>query len=136
MGKAYYMGKRMVGKMPRHTMRNDESEWHYPKAKDHHFYGAQIGHQYETPDGDSNVGFILPKTAGWRDADTGEVHEDRDKWQAEHRLTLETKKASSQEVAPELQRHVNELRAACERMSMAERATFLSYLINQFMKWR
>lgn len=138
MPKAYYMGKRMVGRVPRHSMCDDEGgTWHYPKAKDHMFWGAIIGHEYETEEKDNgDDGFKLPSAAGWHGADTGVIHPNRDRWQADHRLAIEKKKASSEEPAPELMQHVNALRAAVGHMSAPQRVTFLAYLISTFTSWR
>ncbi len=139
MPKAFYMGKRMVGRMPRHSMCDNEgNSWHYPKAKDVMFFGAQIGHEYETEHTQSSgaSGFALPGRAGWRDAATGNVHEDALQWEGEHRLALEIKKASNAAPDQKVQEHVGALRSACDRMSTSERAKFLTYLITTFMSWR
>lgn len=133
MARAYYMGKRMVGRTPRHTMCNDTHIWRYPKAKDLYFFGAKIGHEYEAgPDSD----FELPPCASWTAHETGRVHRDALEWQAEHRIALETRKAASADPAPELQEHVDALRKAVSRLSSAERTKFLAYLITTFTSWR
>lgn len=137
MGKAYYTGKRMVAKTPRHSMCDSEGSWHYPKAKDMTFYGARIGHEYETPEEkqDGATAFVLPRY-NWSECETGNVHPDRDAWQAEHRLAIELRKQSNQDLAPELQAHVDALRDAVARMNSGERITFLAYLITTFTSWR
>jgi len=123
----FYMGKRLVGKMPRHTMQNDEGGWHYPKAKDVSFYGAVIGREYTMPEKG------LPRP--WHDAETGNVHPCAEEWQVEHRDALELKKASTKEPAPEVMEHVEALAEACRKMTSAQRTRFLTYLIERFTKW-
>lgn len=126
--KAFYIGKRMVGKMPRHSMTDGQGSWHYPKAKDASFYGAVIGREYRMEEGK------LPRP--WHTAETGVVSDLADSWQAQHRDTLELKKASTKEIAPEVSQAVEVLVEACRGMTGPQRTRFLSYLIERFTSWR
>lgn len=135
MSKAFYMGKRLERGMPRHTMCDETGRsWFYPRAKDLHFSGAQIGHAYENQKSDGSEGFGLPDI--WSKCDTGDVHPDREKWQAEHRLAIELKKQAATVPDAELKAHVDALREAVARMTQNQRVTFLAYLITTFTTWR
>ena len=128
--KMFYKGKRLVGKVMKHTCTDGETQWHYPKAKDYMFYGAEIGREYET----NSENHKLPKL--WHEAFTGNISDKSEIWQIQQRADLQKKKEINKEPSPELIQHVEAIRLALQSCSRNDRTRFITYLIETLMSWR
>lgn len=130
MTKYLYVGKRITtkgNKLVHAFVAQDDKErgnfTFWPKAKAHHFMGAQIGKIYEFTDD------RLPEI--WSEAECGEVPEnERLAYQVESRAEELKKRETGKEPAPELTDMIDRLRRARAKIAPNQRLNFDLWVLN------